>query len=132
MLRHLYHDEAVRLDYDPDHRWLYADWQPRQDVRKVQLGCATLLHYAREHGCHKVLNDNRLVCSLWADAAEWVGTDFLRELSESGVQYIAWVYAQSIYGRLSINQALAYAQQPTIRAFDDVEAAAAWLDSCAG
>ncbi|GAB3830430.1 hypothetical protein [Hymenobacter jeollabukensis] len=130
MLRHLYHDEALRLDYDPDHRWLYADWQPRQDVRTAHRGCATLLHYARQQGCCKVLNDNRLVCTLWADAAEWVGTAFMRELSESGVQYFAWVYAQSIYGRLSINQALAYAEQPTIRAFDDYTAAANWLDSC--
>ncbi|WP_460676783.1 hypothetical protein [Hymenobacter coalescens] len=130
MLRLLHQDAAVGIFLDEAHDWLYVEWQPRQDPHTVRTGCATVLAHVRQQGCRRALNDSRLVCTLWADSAEWVGTEFFAQLTEAGLEYLAWVYSHSIYGRLSISQTLAYAQQPTIQTFDDCAAAAAWLQTC--
>jgi hypothetical protein len=123
----LYADTTLQIAYDAAHSWLYINWQHAQDRQSVEQGCARILDCLHQRPCSKVLNDNRLVCSLWTDSAEWVGSYYLPQLAEAGVRKLAWINARSLYGRLSTSQAVAYAQRPLTRLFDDYDEAARWL-----
>lgn len=129
MLQLLHESLVLSLAFDTEEGWLYANWQKVQNPGDVQTGCATILQGVRQTRSHCILNDNRQVYAFWAEAAEWVGRTYLPQLAAAGVRRLAWINAHSIYGRFSINQALAYVEQPHTRLFDDYDEAAAWLRS---
>lgn len=117
----------LSIAFDDHEGWLYANWQEVQGLADVQSGCAAILGYVQEIGTDKLLNDNRQVYALWAEAAEWVGLTYLPQLADAGVRRLAWINAHSIYGRLSTSQTLAYVDQPRTQLFDDYDEAVAWL-----
>ncbi len=126
-LRLLYETPHLRLSYDYFNEWLVADWTGNQDLESVQTGCLQMLEAVRSERCHKVLNDNTLVTSMWSDAAEWGGRVWFPAMAEAGLEYFAWVYSPNVYSRLSTDLTLQYTSQPIIATFDDMETAQAWL-----
>jgi hypothetical protein len=127
----LYTSAVLSIEADEQHGWLYTNWRTAPNMPIVQRGCAAILDCVQQTSSPQILNDNRLVCTLWADAAEWVGRTFLPQLAEAGVRQLAWINARSIYGRLSTSQAMAYAERPHTRLFDDYDEAADWLRATA-
>lgn len=127
MLQLLHESPVLSVSLDTDEGWLYANWQRARNLADVQAGCAVILQHVHEARCHCILNDNRLVYTFWAEAAEWVGRTYLPQLAAAGVRRLAWINAHSIYGRLSISQAIVYVERPHTRLFDDYDEAAAWL-----
>ncbi|RTQ49656.1 hypothetical protein EJV47_12625 [Hymenobacter gummosus] len=132
MLRLLYHSPTLSIEADEYHGWLYANWRHVPGLPAVQGGCAAILDCLQQTGYCRILNDNRLVCSLWAEAAEWVGRTFMPQLDAAGVRHLAWINARSMYGRLSSSQAVAYTERPHTRLFDDYAEAVAWLRAAEG
>jgi hypothetical protein len=128
-LRVLSENEYVTISYDYSNEWLYADWQKDQNLHSVQTGCERMLECLRQEQCHKVLNDNRRVESMWSDASEWVGKVWLPAMAEAGLQYFAWVYSPNLYSRLSTDLTLQHAPEvgPIAFTFDNIDTASAWL-----
>ncbi|MBC6606142.1 hypothetical protein H8B13_04860 [Hymenobacter sp. BT188] len=128
-LRLLFESEYVTIFYDYSNEWLYVDWQKEQNQASVQTGCERMLECLRQEQCHKVLNDNRQVDSMWSDASEWVGKVWLPAMAEVGLQYFAWVYSPNLYSRLSTDLTLQHAPAvgPIAFTFDSIDTASAWL-----
>lgn len=125
---HLLHESPVlSVAHDTDEAWLYANWQRARNLADVQAGCAVILEQVQQIQCARILNDNRQIYTLWAEAAEWVGRTYLPQLAAAGVRRLAWINAHSIYGRLSTSQAIAYAERPHTRLFEDYADAVTWL-----
>lgn len=127
MLQLLHESPILSVAFDTDEGWLYANWQKVQNPGDVQTGCVLILQQVGQTRSRRILNDNRQVYSFWAEAAEWVGRTYLPQLAAAGVRRLAWINAHSIYGRLSVGQALAYVERPHTRVFDDYDEAVAWL-----
>ena len=127
-LQTLLEESYLTIAYDHLQEWLYADWRGNQDLTSVQSGCREMLRFLIQYQCHKVLNDNTRVTSMWSDAAEWGGREWFPAMKEAGLQYFAWVYSPNIYSRLSTDLVLEYTGAGPITAtFDDLETATAWL-----
>ncbi|WP_229755103.1 hypothetical protein [Hymenobacter cavernae] len=77
--------------------------------------------------CHKVLNDNSLVTSMWSDAAEWGGRTWFPAMMEAGLEYFAWVYSPNIFSRLSTDLTIQHTTRPVVLTFDNIDTAKAWL-----
>lgn len=120
-------DEVLRVEYDAHYDWLIITWQPAQNVHTSRHGCAVILNCLGRYPCRRLLNDSRAVCTLWADAAENIGTHFAATLVERGVKRTAWVNGYNIYDQLSTRQTMAYVTQPLVRVFDDYQEAVCWL-----
>ena len=78
--------------------------------------------------CHKVLNDNSRVTSMWSEAAEWGGRVWFPAMTAVGLQYLAWVYSPNLYSRLSTDLTLQFTVgNPVVATFDGIDTAKAWL-----
>lgn len=128
-LRLLFGSEDITIYYDYSNEWLYVEWQKNQDMESVQAGAGKMLECMRQEQCHKVLNDNRLVETMWSDASEWGGKVWLPAMAEAGLQYFAWVYSPNVYSRLSTDLTLQHAPEvgPIVFTFDNIDTASAWL-----
>jgi hypothetical protein len=126
-LRPLFQDSVISIAYDSENHWLYADWQAEQDTFTVQAGALKLLELLRQERCHKVLNDNRRVETIWSDASEWGGRVWFPLMAEAGLEYFAWVYSPNVYSRLSTDLTLQHTSQPVVMTFDNLDTASAWL-----
>ena len=132
-LQTLLDEPHLVIAYDDEHEWLYAAWRGKQDLTSVQHGALEMLRLMQLQRCHKVLNDNTRVTSMWSEAAEWGGTEWFPAMTASGLKYFAWVYSPNLYSRLSIDLTLQFtAGNPVVATFDDVAAASAWLRQCQG
>lgn len=126
-LRVLHQESYLTIFYDYVNDWLYANWIGDQDLESVQAGCLMMLHYLKSERCRRVLNDNTLVTSMWADAAEWGGREWFPAMVEGGLEYFAWVYSPNVYSRLSTDLMLQHTTRPVILTFDNIELATTWL-----
>ncbi|QIX61896.1 hypothetical protein HER32_12165 [Hymenobacter sp. BT18] len=126
-LRLLQQTDYITIAYDYGNDWLYANWHGDQNLETVQTGCGFMLDHLRAERCRKVLNDNREVTSMWADAAEWGGHEWFPAMTAGGLEYFAWVYSPNVYSRLSTDLTLQHTTRPIIVTFDDIDTAEAWL-----
>ena len=127
-LQTLLEEPHMAIAYDDRNEWLVADWRGDQDFASVQRGCGEMLRLLAQQRCHKVLNDNTHVTSMWSDAAEWGGREWFPAMTAAGLRYFAWVYSPNVYSRLSTDLMLQFAAgNPVVATFNDVEAARAWL-----
>ncbi|MCC3156728.1 hypothetical protein LJ737_05730 [Hymenobacter sp. 15J16-1T3B] len=126
-LRLLHQDAVIHIAYDTANDWLLAEWQAEQDSFSVQAGALKMLDLLRQEGARKVLNDNRRVQTIWADAAEWGGKVWFPLMAEAGLEYFAWVYSPNVYSRLSTDLTLQHTSKPVVLTFDSLDTASAWL-----
>lgn len=124
----LLQESHITIAYDHTNDWVYADWHGDQDLATVQQGALDILRFLKLQRCHKVLNDNTRVTSMWSEAAEWGGKEWFPAMTAAGLKYFAWVYSPNIYSRLSTDLTLQFAANDAVVAtFDDLETAKAWL-----
>ena len=127
-LQTLLEEPHITISYDHLHEWLVADWHGDQDLQSVQSGALELLRLMQLQRCHKVLNDNTEVTSMWSEAAEWGGTEWFPAMAAAGLEFFAWVYSPNVYSRLSTDLTLQFAVSSAVVAtFDDIDTARAWL-----
>ena len=127
-LQILLEEAHITISYDHLNEWMYAEWHGNQDLTSVQHGALELLRLMQLQRCHKVLNDNALVTSMWSEAAEWGGQVWFPAMMEAGLQYFAWIYSANLYSRLSTDLTLQFTVgNPVVATFDDIETAKAWL-----
>ncbi|MDB5234680.1 MAG: hypothetical protein JWR44_1673 [Hymenobacter sp.] len=127
-LQTLLDEPHITIAYDHLNDWIYADWHGDQDLASVQQGALDMLRLMQQHHCHKVLNDNSSVTSMWSEAAEWGGTEWFPAMTAAGLKYFAWVYSPNLYSRLSTDLTLQFTVgNPVVATFDDLETARAWL-----
>jgi hypothetical protein len=127
-LQILLEEPHITVSYDHLNEWLYADWQGPQDLASVQHGALEMLRLLKLQRCHKVLNDNTRVTTMWSEAAEWGGKEWFPAMTAAGLTSFAWVYSPNVYSRLSIDLTLQFALgDPVVGTFDDLETAKAWL-----
>jgi len=126
-LRTLLQSPTIQISFDHKNDWLYAEWIGDQSLETVQEGCLQMLDYMKAERCNKVLNDNRLVTSMWSDAAEWGGHVWFPAMKGAGLEYFAWVYSPNVFSRLSTDLTLQHTTQPVVLTFDSMDTAQAWL-----
>lgn len=127
-LQTLLDEPHITIAYDHLNEWLLADWHGDQDLASVRHGGCEMLRLLRLQRCHKALNDNTLVTSMWSDAAQWAGKEWFPAITDAGLQYFAWVYSPNLYSRLSTDLTLQFTVgNPIVSTFDDIETAKSWL-----
>ena len=127
-LQTLFEAPHITISFDHLNEWLLVDWHGNQDLASVQQGGQEMLRLLPLQRCHKVLNDNTRVTSIWSDAAEWAGKDWFPAMMAFGLQYFTWVYSPNLYSHLSTDLTLQFTiSNPVVATFDDIDTAKAWL-----
>lgn len=112
----------------PDDELLYVRWHGHltgpEVIRGAQQGAQWRgqLHYSR------ILNDTRDSSGDWTDALPWLTYEWLPQALEGGVQALAYVFSP-VHENLFASRQFVAALRPhlAIRAFENLDAAVAWL-----
>lgn len=125
----LFSEPFIEISYNPEEKWIYADWKGFQTTKTVKEGCELILDSLRKYGCHKVLNDNTSVKGIWSGASEWVAVDWFPRMRAAGMQWFGWIYSPSIFSQLSTDKTLNYTSEGFVKTFYDLDTAKRWLQS---
>ncbi|WP_316771507.1 ATP-binding protein [Pedobacter frigiditerrae] len=126
----LYEDESIVVSYNAANARVDVDWRGFQDLASVQNGGAKIIEFLKRHQSSKACNDNTNVLGTWSEAVDWAGKEFFPMLEEAGLKYLAWVYPDSVFNKLSAKKTVNIAQGGIItQFFSDVELAKTWLNS---
>ena len=122
--------DVLDVHYDDDNAWLYLDWKGPQELEFVQAACKVLLGIIKLTGVRKALNDNTHITETSWELARWVAEDFLPQVAETGLEYVAWVSSPllSCRGNVDMMSNLSV-PRPQVAIFDEVAEAYAWLSS---
>lgn len=123
----LFTRKHIQIYYVEPEQWLYVNWVGFQTVQSVMDGCEQMLVCLQEKDCTKVLNDNTYVEGIWSGAARWGADSWFPRMRAAGLEWFAWVYAQSVLSQLSTNKTLSLMEPDYIRTFYDLEEAKNWL-----
>jgi hypothetical protein len=125
----IFEETFIRISYDPEEDWIYADWRGFQRPASMREGCEQILLALKKYRTNRVLNDNTHVEGIWSAASEWIARDWFPRMRQAGLQYFAWVYSTSILSQLSTDKTLHLTLEGFVRTFYDVESARHYLRS---
>ncbi|TGD81544.1 hypothetical protein [Hymenobacter wooponensis] len=128
-MRLLAQTSCLRIQYDDQHQWLYAQWYGALNEAVAKEGCALLLEHQRAQQTSKLLNDNILITRPWAEGISWGAREWLPAMAKAGLRYLAWVYSPHLLSRLVFDQSQLDVVFPIATAFDDVAQAVEWLQN---
>jgi hypothetical protein len=128
-MRLLDQTSALRIKYDDQHQWLYAQWSGEMSRAIVQKGCDLLLKYQQTEGSTKLLSDNVMITQPWPEGISWGAKTWLPAMATAGLRYLAWVYSPHLLSRLVFDQSQLDVVFPMSAAFDDVAQAVEWLQN---
>ena len=122
--------EVLDVHYDEDNAWLYLDWKGPQELKLVQATSQPLLEFIKQTGASKALNDNTHITETSWELARWVAQDFLPQVDEAGLEYIAWVSSPLLSCRGNVEMMSTLGDlKLQVAIFDEVAAAYSWLSS---
>jgi hypothetical protein len=125
----LFEETFIRIYYDSEEDWIYADWQGFQRPDSVREGCEQILLALKKRQTTRVIYDNTHVIGIWSAASEWIARDWFPRMRQAGLEWFAWVYSTSVLSQLSTDKTLSRTLEGFIRTFYEVEAARHWLRS---
>ena len=125
----LFEETFIRISYDPEEDWIYADWRGFQRPPSIREGCEQMLLALKKCQTTRVLNDNTHVEGIWSAASEWIARDWFPRMRQGGLEWFAWVYSTSVLSQLSTDKTLHHTLEGFVRTFYDVESARRWLRS---
>jgi hypothetical protein len=131
MVDNLFQENFLDIEYDGEHRCLYANWKGYQSDMSVKTGINRLIDLMIEHKVFRILNDNTNTLGIWMGVASWLIFDALPRARRAGLQSFAHVYGPSRFSRVSAEAALLLLNStPTdIKTFEDIRSAKEWLKS---
>lgn len=120
----------ITIKFDVIADILLANWKGNLSQESIRDGCEKILYHLQQQHCHKVLNDNSQVTSMWTDASEWIARDWFPRLGAAGCSLFAWVYSPDVYSKLSVDKTLEFGIHDVIVfTFRDKNTAKAWLQA---
>lgn len=117
----------ITLLHDPQHDWLFVQWQGRQPQQSILAACNLILTHVRATGCAKILNDSTSDEDGWGKLIAWLSTRYFQQLADNGIRAVAWVLPTNLRARADVQKLVAAIAQPLTDVFADTEAAYAWL-----
>lgn len=122
-----YQDETLTIILNQQQ--LEIDWTGFQNFESVQNGCIRIHEMLVKNKVSKIRNDNRGVLGTWAEAAEWVGLEWMPLMEKEGLRHLAWINSPSSFSRVAAEKTLDVAIGSIItRLFPDISTAQEWLD----
>jgi hypothetical protein len=128
-MRLLDQTSCLRIQYDDQHQWLYAQWYGELSETVAIEGCTLLLEHQRKQGTSKLLSDNVLITRPWPEGINWGAREWLPSMAKVGLRYLAWVYSPHLLSRMVFDQSQLDVVYPISAAFDDVAQAVEWLQN---
>ena len=112
----------------PDDDLLYVRWHGHLTGPEVILGAQQGARWRGQLRYSRILSDTRDSSGDWTEALPWLTYEWLPLALEGGVQALAYVFSPAHENLFASRQFVA-AMRPhlAIRAFEDLDAAAAWL-----
>lgn len=122
--------DVLDLHYDHENAWLYLDWKGPQELELVQAACQEVMGFVRQTGAQKALNDNTHITETSWELAQWVGYEFLPQVTAAGLEYVAWVCSPLLSCRTNLSLMSSFSdQKPQVAIFDEIAAAYGWLST---
>ncbi|RZK33629.1 MAG: hypothetical protein EOO61_14985 [Hymenobacter sp.] len=120
-------EDGFSLFHDPLHNWLHARWVGRKNAEVMRQNYTEILQQVHQLKCLKLLNDSSEDQDGWSELTTWLANNCFPELSQSGIQAVAWVLPKDVQAYRHTQQVLALTKVPLVDVFQDVDAAHEWL-----
>ncbi len=119
----------VTITQKPD--YIEAKWQGHITAEDVITAAKVYLDFVKKHRCPKLLNDKTDVTGDWEDANDWLEFEWLPQAIEAGLRFMAHVYSQNIFSRLSARDLIErVSPQLLMQNFYERQSAIDWLQHC--
>jgi PAS domain S-box-containing protein len=108
--------------------YIEVNWKGFHNLYTIKENCFKVLQLMKETGCKSILNNNLEVLGSWDDAMDWVAKDWFPLIHQAGLQYFAWIYSPSTFGKLSASHTVALIDmQVCLKEFHVKDEALRWL-----
>lgn len=102
VLRHIMGEAYVTIQRKQD--YIEAKWQGHITADNVVCAAQAFLELIRKEPCTKLLNDKSEVTGDWQEANDWLQFEWLPQVLQAGLRYIAHVYSFSMFSRLAARE----------------------------
>ncbi|OUJ67857.1 hypothetical protein [Hymenobacter crusticola] len=127
MVKTLHESPSFSLCHDSENNWLFAQWSGLQSKATSLAACAVILQHARHVSYLKLLCDSSQALDGWNGISEWVSTNYLPQLADTGIGVIAWINARDWQTNTVISDFIQHSEKPFIATFDEGATAYEWL-----
>ncbi|MGB3617758.1 MAG: STAS/SEC14 domain-containing protein [Catalinimonas sp.] len=122
--------KCVELSYEADVHAIFINWKTAPTSAEFRDGMNAVLDMMRKHNTGVLLGDTCNLGALNPDDQAWSFGPWLQEALSVGYERFAVVISPDIFAQMSVEDTLQEVQATTtvtIRYFDDLAAARAWL-----
>jgi hypothetical protein len=117
----------LTIYYDSFYNWLFLDWKGNVALPDVQAAYLAVARCYLRRPYARVLNNHAPATGAgWREAA-WLIREFLPHLSLAGALHVAWVASPALPSRHRGQPVAAGPSWRSVRCFDYLEEAMAWL-----
>jgi PAS domain S-box-containing protein len=119
---------GLDLTYNGIGNYLCANWYGFHSFHTVKAGGLKLLEAIKRHKCTALLNDNTHLMGSWENATEWIATDFVPLLKQTGLTHFAWIYSPSAFSKMATDHTVdILPNEIVVRTFNNKEEGIKWL-----
>ena len=118
----------ISLYYDPAKKLYYNDWVGFVNKDQVIQGCLKGLQLVEQKNYPYMLNDNSNLTGPWAQANEWIATEWMPRAIGADLKYFAHILSPNIFAQLSAQQMEMNANGFHMKSFENIEAGKRWLE----
>lgn len=119
----IYHEEQGNI--------IYNNWTGYVTSDNVKNGAFAVLEALTHYKSAHILNSNKELVGRWDHTVEWIETEWIPKAIAMGLCYFAHVVDDDTFAAASAADLLVRVQgRYTMKIFNQVEDARAWLQSC--
>lgn len=101
-LRHIMGDVYVKIQRRK--KYIEAKWQGHITADDVICAAQAYLELIRAAPCPYLLNDKSDVTGDWQEANDWLQFEWLPNVKQAGLRYMAHVYSQNMFSKIAARE----------------------------
>ncbi len=93
----------LKLYYDNENHWLYADWFGRVKDELVKEGLDMIAKGFESKQTSVLLNDNTNLLGTWTGVIQWIINDWYPRALKAGYKKVAFIYSPDAFTKFSVD-----------------------------
>ena len=126
----LVREDFISIYYNFVNKWLFVRWEGKRSNENIKKGADLILEYLTRTGGKKMILDSTNFQDEPPEAVEWIIKEFVPQLVDVGLEYLAWIYGENSAAFPFAEKILSRENTDIIILnFDTVRLAEVWLKS---
>jgi hypothetical protein len=132
LLENIWDNPICSIRHDEESRCIFIAWRQYATQTQFRYIHEKLLRVICEHQVLKILGDDTALPAIPSEDRFWIIDDWFPRAVQCGLRYAASKVPEAYFGKLAVNHIQSSAPADlTIRSFEKIEEARAWLNNVA-